>query len=651
MPVALVVLGLLPRIWAPDLVPWGALQSAFVRAASASDGVGSPAGSDRVAGAVLALVEVPLRAVGAGVTAWVVVRGLVDAAAVALVYLAARPLAGSTGAALAAALYAASPAAVGAARDPAGTVAGALGAGALLAGLAVLRRPTTVPATAMGGLLGLLAQAGLPAIAVVGLGALVLAAGRAGWRTVAGAVLALALTGWPALVGDGGPNGPAWPSAGSASTLLGALLIGPRGGLADGAMAGIFAPPTSAAWAVAALLAGVVALGWWAAIRAWRDGQRAPLVVGLWLAVLAVCAVSAAPGTAGPSEQSGPSGGGDAAVCAVASALALFAAVATAVGRPVPRWASLALAGLVLVVQVGSLAIAAERTARVAATPGVFASSAADGGVGRAVGQNATLRDWQALASTVREVAGRVGTREVVVLGDGTLADRLGPLLDRRAGEAAGPLAVRTLSSALVLPLERETVHVLVAPADAPANAPADAPIDGPADAAAGCRPVELGRPASSVAVVTPAGTDTGARVVTLRPRPATDWLAPVRTVADGRFADSSRLLGLTVEATAAGSELVLYWELPPAADGRAVGATVLVEAERLGRSGAAEQALPPVPDRRSGELTVVRVTVGPVEGAAAGDLALRLLDERGRPIRTAGGAETLPLPVPGAGR
>ena len=91
-------------------------------------------------------------------------------------------------------------------------------------------------------------------------------------------------------------------------------------------------------------------------------------------------------------------------------------------------------------------------------------------------------------------------------------------------------------------------------------------------------QPVELRRASSQLLVATPDGTDVGARIVTLRPRSAADWLARIDGITDGGFVDGSRLLGLTVESRPGGApDVTLYWQLPIATSPSPLGERIAV--------------------------------------------------------------------------
>jgi hypothetical protein len=181
-----------------------------------------------------------------------------------------------------------------------------------------------------------------------------------------------------------------------------------------------------------------------------------------------------------------------------------------------------------------------------------------------------------------------------------------------------GRVRVRRLPAASrVLPLERETLFLVLPGADVP---------------------VELTRPSSRLAVVEPPETDTGARLATLRARPDVDWLARADPVPDGRFADGSALVGVAVERGEGGGQRVtLFWQLPLAGDERDIGQSIRVTSSGGGRTEARDARLPPLEARRSGEIVVQHVEV---RGAGPdGRVGVVLLAGNGRAIPTAGGA------------
>jgi hypothetical protein len=237
-----------------------------------------------------------------------------------------------------------------------------------------------------------------------------------------------------------------------------------------------------------------------------------------------------------------------------------------------------------------------------------------------------TVREAAARADSVREAASRADTNEVVVLSEPGSVRPVQPLQALLRGD----VAVRLVPAVALLPVERETVFVL-----APGAATA----------------VELGRSSSAIPVMSSDGTDTGAVVVALRARPAADWLARLASVENGRFQDGSALVGVATEVVSARHlDLLLYWRLPAASDGRNLALAGVVR----GRTDTGARPptdgrfdLPSVEARRTGELVVVRASIAdPDRAVTDGRVSISLLDVDGRPVRTAGGQETLDIPV-----
>ena len=199
IPLLLFIVAAIPRVWAPDLVPFDPWEAAFV-----ADARAHAADSWARAYAVptwpaLALADPWLRALPSPVAGWVVVRGLLDALGVAVLYLAVRRLVGPFGATVAGLLYAASPVAWAASRDPAGSFGPLLGAVALLAAVRLIERPTLLRGALLGVTLGLLARSVPLGLLVAVLGAATLASARASWKVGGLTALALVLTAGPAL--------------------------------------------------------------------------------------------------------------------------------------------------------------------------------------------------------------------------------------------------------------------------------------------------------------------------------------------------------------------------------------------------------------------------------------------------------------------
>jgi hypothetical protein len=478
IPFVLFVVAAVPRVWAPDLVPFGDRQAAYVSEAFRLAPVSLATFYLDPSVPLLALVDPMLRAWPWPVETWVVLRGLLDAIGVSLLYLAARSAVGVWPGIMAAALYAANPLAWGAGRDPAGALGALLAAAVLLAAVRFVRHRSVPRGVILGAVLLLL---GLPAIFRTGFDRHDIV---------------------PSLVGRTVPS------------LLTILF---------------------------SLVPFLLTLPF--------------LTTRVWV-----------------------------------------------------RWGGVAATVVLCLAVIGAVAGPDRGTSQ----PGPYA----------------TLREWSALERAVRETAGRTGVHEVTIQDEaqsGLLAKPLQALL-------RGDVRVRTVSTSALLPLEREGVFLLYPP-----------------DAR---RSAEL-QPASSLMhVIGPDGTDTGARVATLRPRPMADWLARVDRVEDGAFADDSTLLGVKAQPGAdGGTDIALYWQLPVAA-GQALGARCVV-----GRAGAPSSddigtELPPVDDRRGGEIVVQSVHLRPgADGQQAGAVHVTLYDDAGTIVRTAAGGVSLDVPLGSAPR
>lgn len=612
LPLVLFVLAATPRLWAPDLVPYGERQAAHLADAARHSAAPWLTLYARPELPLLALLAPWLARLPDPVMGWVVVRGLLDAAGVALLFLAARPVAGVAGAGLAALLYAASPTAWAAARDPAGPLGPALAAASLLAAGELVRRPTPLRGALLGLTLGLLARDAVPGWAVVLAGAAALAAGRASWRVGGMAALVLAAVGGPALWA------PAWGSVSWPLTPLAALQApgrlvqgngyAPPGGYPPGAH-----PPADLDVPIQLLALGLTATGLVAGLRA--GGRAAALTV-----VAAAWALPLVLGVAAPAPGVGP--------VAALSPLALLAGAATlgSVRWVRPGW----LAGLLLLgLTAGALGVCLVGAEAAGARSVAFRPNSGDtvGVVGvpaEARPAHGTLREWEALADALRETTTRIGAAEAVIAGDGPLA---GP--DWLAGLGVDSPALRRVGDGVdVLPLARETVYL-----SAPGAGDPDLPVP----------------PSSSTAVVTPSGADTGLRLLTLRPRPLADWLLAAREVPSGRFGDGSTLVGVARRRDADGrSVLALFWTLPTGPGGVAVGARVEAVGAGAADPTVRELALPDPAVRRSGEVVVTRVALPEPSASAPGVVVVRvtLLDERGRAVAGPDGVASLDVPL-----
>jgi hypothetical protein len=562
--VILFVLAALPRVWAPDLVPFGARQAAYVDTALQQTPVSWLALYSDPTILPLAVVAPLLRDLPSPIAAWVVLRALIDAAGVALLYLAARPVVGSVGGILAALLYAASPMAWAAARDPAGPLGPVLMSAALLLAVRLAERPTLARGAVLGVSLGLLARSLPLGLLVVPLGAAALVLGRASWRVGGLTALGLALAAGPA----------PFPRAD--------VLAGGSFSLTD----------------------------------------------KLWTATL--------PPLSLPSYEMLEDIVSSSGAIVFLPALALALTVPTIARHRVVRWCSLicVLALLAIATHVTTSAIRLDGQAEWSRP--AFATQSADPLL---VGESApwlvgtfptdpSLREATALADAMRDGAGRAGAGEIVLLS----AHLNRELRDFPYGVFLDGVRTRSLGPNMVLPLERETVYLGSA-----------------TEVPRGFTPLalEARRPSSTVRVFTESGADTGARILTLRPRPAVDWLARVRTVADGRFADGSALLGIGREAQADGSlDLALYWQLPVSADGWSLGTRVQVRLHDAPSVSPRGENLPSVEHRRGGELVVQTIRFTPGSWLTGPNLQVTVLDERGAPIRTAAGGVELVVPL-----
>jgi len=300
------------------------------------------------------------------------------------------------------------------------------------------------------------------------------------------------------------------------------------------------------------------------------------------------------------------------------------------------RWAGFVAVMVVMLVEIATLGLAVRGIEQAAGAHRAFAMQPVQGTVERSAsgpfrdptGTRANLRDWEAVTDAMLEVAQRVGADEIQVVGDTPLAD----VARWPDGWLRGRVRPRWPASALFLPLERETVYLL--PADLHPTA-------------------VLEHPSSTTTIVTSAGADTGARLVTLRPRLAVDWLSRVRAVATSRFADGSAVVGIVADRTPDRQvDLTLYWELPAAADGRPLAEWAQVMVSASGQEVWAEIALPPVTARRSGELTVTGTVLQNAPEVSGGStLRVSLVDGTGRPIRAAAGAEAVEVPLGASAR
>jgi hypothetical protein len=639
IPLILFVVAALPRVWAPDLVPFSGRQVDYVQQAADHQPVSLlEIYRDRTLPA-LALVEPLLRDLPSPVSAWVVVRGLIDAVGVGLLFLAARPLVGAFSATLAALLYASSPAAWAAARDPAGPFGPFAMSAALLVGVRLCARPTMTRGLVFGVVLGLLARSLPFGLLVVPLGAAGLAVGRASWRVGGITALGLVLTAGPALF-DGRSllafdliwsfdalQLPAW------------LISGTAYRVQEGHAVGTMLPSAyEAQFAVLTLI--LVVAGVALTMQDARRGRPGALLILVW----AVCSWIGALGVIdhvmlfSGGQQTTPMLNATATVVALPP-LVMFMSLSTATRMWAVRWTAVSLVLVLFAVELSTVGLSLRGVEKEAASGNAFRGDRSQWRLGRdfnAVWPEepgtetwALLREWEVLADAAREAVARAGADEILVAGDVRTSVRARPLVTLLRGQ----IAVRRVAPSIVLPLERETVFIVsIVARDI----------------------VEPGRAASTIAVTTDSGVDTGARIITLRPRSATDWLARTRTIPDGGFVDGTSLVGVGISRlNERQTEVLLYWSLATTETGDPIGEIVRVSVEDNPMTLAESGGLFPRTSRRSGELSVQRILLvaPPVELRGLGPipdpvLRIGLEDRTFRPIRTTGGSDSIEVPL-----
>jgi hypothetical protein len=628
IPALLFLLAAVPRIWAPDLVPYGPVQATLiVDAASRAGKTWAQIYTDPTY-PLAAIADRYLHDVPWPVAVWVVLRAALDALGAAVLYLAVRRVLDRGSALLAALVYACNPAAWATARDPAGSLAGLVVAAGLLAAVRVARRPTPVNGILLGLTLAALVRLFPPGWGFMLAGALSLAVGRASW--IAGSLTALTMllgagpASWmhpPTLLPTAAPGPDQWLH------MLGSFAWLPAASGFAGSVMLVNLIVPAALVAVVLVVSGATH----AVLVAWKWAPRLYLFPG-WAAgaLISIFLVPfAAPGEA-------------LAAVAVLPLLASLLVVPVAASRwTVVRWTTgLAIALLIGVgaATIGLNLVSTERVSHtragfgpagpLASDPGIGSIPAGSAlGLGEVLTENRSLRTWRTLADTIQGAAERTGAPEVTVLADdGQTAPMLDSLL-------RGALAVRRLPLGIdVLPLDREALF-LVLPG---------APV-----------PVELSRPSSMLGVVGTGGEDTGARLATLRARPETDWLAQTEPVEVVRFVDGSAIVGVVANHSGPGRlRLALFWELPAAADGRSIGQTARVTIGDSAASAQEDVGLPPVEIRRGSELVVQHVPEPPLV-LAGPDLGVRvsLLDEHGEPIPTSDGRVEITIVSRGSAR
>ena len=247
------------------------------------------------------------------------------------------------------------------------------------------------------------------------------------------------------------------------------------------------------------------------------------------------------------------------------------------------------------------------------------------------LGDTPSLREADALRRSLDEVARQREGRDLVISGvrrfERWFAESVQPDL-RRPGLRTLPTGV------VVLPVQRDTAYLQTTGVS----------LSSPK------LPVELGRPSSTIRVATPGGADLGVQIVTLRPRPVTDWIASARPVPDGRFNDGSILLAASLATgTSNVATLRLYWDLPAAGVSSLVGEQVFVDVG-VGQGGSRNQStLPftPLEARRPGELTLMsRAILQDRPSRLQDPIIVRLLNAHGQPIGRSDGSIEIVLPI-----
>ncbi len=620
IPLALFVLAAAPRLWAPDLVPFGAREAAEL--AEARRLAASPAWGASLLDGSTASLATQLHAAALSLPeptiTWQLTLGLLDSLMAVLVYFAARSSLGVAASGLAALLLALSPWAWTLGRDPAPPrLVGVLAAAALLMASQLVRERGVIRACALGMLAALLVRVHPGGWVFVLPFAATLRLARLRPGLIAAAFLSFAALGGSALVMAASELRPSEANPLGMLQLFWWAIAGYRAA-AEPPLAAWLEEAQSLALASASL---VFVLGAALAARAGARGERVLLLPLVWVVVpllvlaalsrgelvpplgallpasavlMALPATRRAWGPATPSGESARRTGGLARVGLVGAALTLGVGLAT----------------LLALIVGGELTLTAEGRQP-------FAAGAAEA---RTNAPAATLRFWRSVADAASEAAARVGTRELVILPSaGQAADDakiLGALL-------ADELAIRALPpGTVVLPLARETVYYLPPGATPPA---------------------ELAWPSARIAAVPRPGTDDHARLVSLRPRPDAHWLAGVPDWREVRFADGSALLGVVQrpDPTDGSRQLELYWRLPPG-PGSAVSAS-FVDVSWGAQGGAAlavaRLALPAMELRRADELAVQHAGRLPIRALAqGGEWSIALVTDGGASVARADG-------------
>lgn len=479
---AVVLVAFALRLWAIDLAPFGERQAAELQAAR---GVAAAAEMKLATPGLLTWGHAALLTLTDRVEVWLGTRALMDAVAVWLVYAAGRVALGSGPAIAAAAAFAAAPSAWTAARDPSIQSSPLLVAAALWLAMRVARGDRallTLPLAMVAGLLALVEPThlafGVPLVATVLL---------AQPPALVGAALGLlygGLAAWPAarlfaMDARWTPESLAAPMA----------ALGSAAGMAEASRSMLPVRFDLITWVGLALAAALAALGAVVTLRHVRahPDRLVPLLWGL-LPLGALAAI------------------GHPSVDAAGSALpAITLGMAAALTAPRERWWAPArqVAQAAMIGLIAGYGLGLADLVRTAGEPGDRTA--------------APLAVWNGLAAEVVDAAERTGATELLVVPTGGPAARAGDVL---AGILGPRVAVRSLPEGTVpLPLDREALYLL---------------LPGAQEASA------LARPSARFAAVRLAGSEQPIKLVSLRPRPAPQWLvradAPIVHYADGAF-------------------------------------------------------------------------------------------------------------------
>ncbi|MCC6177145.1 MAG: hypothetical protein IT305_17710 [Chloroflexi bacterium] len=657
LPFLLLLLAGIIRLWSPGLAPYGPAEERVLAAVREATWTSTPA---------LALVRPLVVDLPWPIETLVVVRGLLDVATVGAIFLAARTLLGVWPSLLAASLYLVSPWAWLAARSAGVTAAPLLAAAALALAVRYQRSPRFGTGLLLGLVVGLLVRADpagwafVPALFV----AVVLA--RAPWTSEVSVLFGVLAGGGGVLLSTLGALRPT--SAALLDRPTAAFHLAAGTGLRP-ATDGWLALPAwldSMSGAALGLVGVLLTLAVIAAAQRVRDGERGSLVALAWtlLPLAALTLIDRPLAAIGPASSTGGSDGLAAGTTTVASLplpgpgalLSLLPGIVVLLALAVPA-APLATWGRWLVRLLERMPPAAARLASkapphigwgggvafavvstvtlVSLTNGAVAASesrtnspfiARDG--------TAPLRYWQAVADAVQDAAARTGSHDLILLAspDGALTGARARIL--LAGLLGPDLVIRDLpNNQIVLPLDRETVYLTLPGAE---------------------RPRLLAWPSAQLAVIPVPGSDPSAdvaRVVTLRPRPAVDWLVSAMATPEVAFADGSLLAGIQIHPESAGLDLL--WQRQPSdatsgatparplsADVTATSTEVDVTWQADGQPARQASASLPRSSPRPGELLVQRVAFDP-PALDRGNvtLAVRLVSASGQAIPTVDGA------------